>query len=141
MRWHAWSVLAVTAAFAGCTTFDSDETLIIPDGTLNISKSWQWSFEGIAAGAALFFIIDPLAPNWQIQQSQIDADHYRIAMRKKRFTTGGDGEAAQIFFRRAAQLTREAGAASYRVIDYSEGVESNVPIAQRVANGVVEVVR
>ena len=141
MRRHAGLVLAVTLAVAGCTTVDSDKTLLIPDGTLNISKSVQWSYEGIAAAVLLYFIIDPLAPNWQIAQSQIDADRYLIAMRKKRFTTGGDGEAAQLFFRRAAQVTRESGAAGYRVLEFSEGVESSVPIAQRVANGVIEVIR
>ena len=62
-------------------------------------------------------------------------------MKKKRFTTGGDGEAAQVFYRRAAQIVREQGGARYRVVEFSEGVESSVPIAQRVAQGVVEVVR
>ena len=141
MRSHSWSAFAVWALCAGCTHYDNPESLLIPDATLNISKSLQVPVEGIVAGALLYFIIDPLAPNWQIEQSQIDADRFRIAMRKKRFTTGGDGEAGQIFLRRASQLTREAGAVSYRIVEYSEGVESSVPVAQRVAHGVVEVNR
>jgi hypothetical protein len=45
------------------------------------------------------------------------------------------------FNRRAEQLTRENGAARFRIIEFTEGVDSGMPIAQRVAQGVVEIVR
>ena len=137
-------VLGLTVAAAGgcSTTGDiNPSSYIIPNQALNISKTMSIPAESIAAGALLFLIIDPLAPNWQIEQSWIDVDRYRIALTKKRFTTGGDGEAAQAFYRRAAELARQGGATRYRVLEYTEGIESTVPIARRVAQGVVEIVR
>jgi hypothetical protein len=46
-----------------------------------------------------------------------------------------------VFQRRAAQIARDSGAAGYRVVEFSEGVESHVLIARRVARGVVEIPR
>jgi hypothetical protein len=142
---HRLGGLAACAAAlcAGCTGVPgvSSANVIIPPETLNISKSLSIPLEGIAAGVALYLIVDPLAPNWQIEQTELAAGRYAIALTKKRFTTGGDGEAVQVFYRRAAALAREQGAAHYRVLAYSEGIESTVPIAQRVARGIVEVVR
>lgn len=109
--------------------------MIIPNDAFSISRSLSVPLESVAAGALLYVIVDPLAPNWQIEETRLDAGRYLIALKKKRFTTGGDGEAAQVFYRRAAQLVREQGAGRYRVVEFTEGVESNVLIAQRVAQG------
>jgi hypothetical protein len=135
--------LCAAALCSACTGIDgvSSRGVIIPPEAINVSKSLSIPLEGIAAAAALYVIVDPLAPNWQIEETPLATDRYRIAMKKKRFTTGGDGEAAQVFYRRAAQIVREQGGARYRVVEFSEGIESSVPIAQRVAQGVVEVVR
>jgi hypothetical protein len=135
--------LCAAVLCGGCTGIDgvSSRSVIIPPEVINVSKSLSIPLEGVAAAAALYMIVDPLAPNWQIEETPLATDRYRIAMKKKRFTTGGDGEAAQVFYRRAAQIVREQGGARYRVVEFSEGVESSVPIAQRVAQGVVEVVR
>jgi hypothetical protein len=65
----------------------------------------------------------------------------RISLRKKRFTSGGDGEAAQLFARRAEKLARDGGYAVYTVLEYNEGIESTLPVAQRVAQGVIELKR
>ena len=133
------------AALAGaaCSGIDgtSSQNILVPNETLNLSRSVSIPFESIAAGAILFVVIDPLAPNWKIEQAQLGANRYLIAMKKKRFTTGGDGEAGQIFNRRAAQLARDNGAEGYRIVEYTEGIESMVPVAQRVAQGVVEFTR
>ena len=131
------------AVACGCssTNNDRDGSFLIPDRTLNISKSLTIPAEGIVAGALIYLVVDPLAPNWQIEQSQLDADRFRIALTKKRFTTGGDGEAAPVFYRRAEQIARANGGVRYRVLEFSEGIESTVPIARRVAQGVIEVVR
>jgi hypothetical protein len=139
MRWT--SCLAAALA-CGCSTGDdSKNNFLIPDRTLNISQSLMIPAEGIVAGAIIYLIVDPLAPNWQIEQSQLDGDRYRIALTKKRFTTGGDGEAAPVFYRRAEQIARANGGAKYRVLEFTEGIESTVPIARRVAQGIIEVVR
>ena len=134
---------ALPMLVAGCTGMDGvrSSNMIIPPDAISLSRSLSLPLESIAAGAALYVIIDPLAPNWQIEEMRLNESRYRIAMRKKRFTTGGDGEAMPAFNRRAEQLVRDNGAAKYRIVEFSEGVDSAVPIAQRVAQGVVEIVR
>jgi hypothetical protein len=130
----------VLAAAAGCTTTGSSETpsYLIPDKTLNISPSLTPTVEGLLAGAIVFIVLDPLAPNWKIEQSQVAPALFELALTKKRFTTGGDGEAWQVFQRRAAQIARDKGSAGYRILEFSEGVESETLIARRVARGMVE---
>lgn len=127
----------------GCSTIEgtSSKGLIIPNQTLNISSALQIPLESIAAGALLFVIIDPLAPNWHIEQMRTGENRYRIALRKKRFTTGGDGEVMPAFYRRAEQIAFELGSRHYRIVEFTEGIDSAVPIAQRVAQGVVEIIR
>ena len=140
-RLSAWCL--AFALVGGCSTLDPEDTTnyLIPNKTLDISRSVSIPAESIVAGVLVFMIIDPLAPNWRIEQTQLDATRYRIALRKKRFTTGGDGEATQVFYRQAEHIARGAGSSAYRVLEFSEGVDSVVPIAQRVAIGVVEVIR
>jgi len=136
----ALAALVLTGA-AGCTTTGSGETpnYLVPDKTINISPSLTPTVEGLVAGAIVFIVLDPLAPNWKIEQSQLAPALYEVALTKKRFTTGGDGEAWQVFQRRAAQIALDKGAAGYRVVEFSEGVESETLIARRVARGVVEI--
>jgi hypothetical protein len=85
--------------------------------------------------------VDPLAPNWHVVQYDLGNGRYAISMTKRRLTTGGDGESPQIFRRRVDQIQREQGFAAYEVIEFSEGIESNLPIAQRVSRGIVQFVR
>jgi hypothetical protein len=134
---------AALLLLAGCTGIEgvSGRNLIIPPDALPLTRSLTIPVESIAAAAVLYVVIDPLAPNWQIEQMQLSDSQYRIALRKKRFTTGGDGEAMPAFYRRAEQLVRDRGGARYRIVEFSEGVDSAVPIAQRVAQGVVEILR
>lgn len=143
IKWPRWLAPAFAVLAAACSEMPgmSSSNLLIPNETLNISKSLSIPLEGIALGVVLYLIVDPLAPNWKIEQATLDANRFLISLKKKRFTTGGDGEAGQIFNRRAAQIARDNGAGNYRIVEYTEGIESNVPIAQRVAQGVVEIVR
>jgi hypothetical protein len=62
-------------------------------------------------------------------------------MRAKSFRTGGDGESRLILRRRAQQLQRERGFLDYRILDYSEGVESSTPFTHRYAEGVIQMVQ
>ena len=111
---------------------------LIPNKALQVSSGLSLSMENIALIALVDWAVDPLAPNWQLAQTPLGTDRVRISLRKKRFTTGGDGEAAQLFARRAEKLKSEGGYAAYAVLEYTEGIESAVPIAQRVAQGVIE---
>lgn len=94
-----------------------------------------------AAAVAAYAIYDPLAPNWTIEERILDAQTYRLSMRAKSFRTGGDGESGLILKRRASQLQRERGFPAYRILDYSEGIESSTPFTHRFAEGVIELVR
>lgn len=138
--------LLLLSGLAGCGSFMSNGNLgtdssgstirpLIPNETVVLSKSLTIPAEALALGAAIFFVVD----NWQIEETRISDNRFRIALRKKRFTTGGDGEATQIFYRRAERIVRENGYAGYTVLEFGEGVESTVPTAQRVAQGVIQV--
>ena len=129
------------ALLGACQSIDGPSPVLIPNEELVVSRSVQIPADIIALGIGLYLVIDPLAPNWRVEQRDLGNGRYAIAMTKKRFTTGGDGESPQIFRRRVDQLQREHGFASYEVIEFSEGIESNVLIAQRVSRGVVQFVR
>ena len=90
--------------------------------------------------ALLYVIYDPLAPNWSIKERPLNADTYHLFLRAKSYRTGGDGEAMQIVRRRAQQLQHEKGYGSYRILDYSEGVESSTPLTHRVSEGTIQLV-
>lgn len=95
------------------------------------------SLQGAAAGA-LMFVVDPLAPNWRIETRSLGGGRYGIALKMKHFATGGDGEAHQVFLREAGRIAEERGGKEYRIAEFSEGIESTVPLARRVARGVIE---
>ena len=114
---------------------------LIPSQTLQLTPRISLGAENLLLGAALYWAVDPLAPNWQLQEASLGPDRVHIALRKKRFTSGGDGEGAQMFARRAGQLARDGGYAGYSVMEYTEGIESALPLAQRVAQGVIRLNR
>ena len=90
--------------------------------------------------ALLYIVYDPLAPNWTVQERQVEQDTFHLEMRAKSFRTGGDGEAYQILKRRAALLQREQGFSAYKVLSYSEGIESSTPLTHRVAEGTYQLI-
>lgn len=141
--WGRGAAGALAAALvAGCATVDDHpKPVLIPNQELNLSKSIQIPLESLVAGAAIFFIVDPLAPNWEVKEQRVAADLFRLTLRKKRFTTGGDGEAIQVFQRRAEQLMREHGYSAFRVLQFTEGIESTLPIAQRVSQGTIQLAK
>lgn len=86
-------------------------------------------------------LIDPFALNWRVEQHDLGNGRYAIAMTKNLLTTGGDGESARMFRKRADEIQRELGYSSFEVIEFSEGIESNVLIGQRVSRGIVQFAR
>jgi hypothetical protein len=130
---------AVVFAVSGCSSIDdSKPTTLIPARSLNISPSLTIPAETLAAGSLLYFIIDPLAPNWKVQIEPIGQQRYRIAMTMKRFFTGGEGEVGPLLRRTAEKLCQERRCTAYAVLEQSEGIESRVTLAQRVAQAVIE---
>ena len=124
----------------------SAETLAVGGGLLVVglpSSAIGLSGEVFSkTNAALLYIIyDPLAPNWTIKESPIDAENYHLSLRAKHFRIGGDGEAMQVFKRRALQLQREKGYSGYRLLGYTEGIESSTPFTYRVSEGTIQLVK
>jgi hypothetical protein len=100
----------------------------------------MWSKEYIYAGLVAYALVDPLAPNWQIQASGAGDDRVRLDMWMKRLASGGEGEARQIFMRNARQLAADGGYAGFDVLWYEEGIDSIRPWARRVAQGEIRLV-
>ena len=117
---------------------------IIPDASIQVSEGYTITMEDLVySGAAVYLaylVIDPLAPNWEIKETKLGEEEYRLSLRMKRFHTGGDGEARVVFNRRAEALAREGGYASYDILAYNEGIDSGL-IAQRVSEGTVRLMR
>ncbi|BBN90386.1 hypothetical protein [Azospira sp. I09] len=143
--------IAVVLALGACTSLRSldgnypNNGPLLPQGNLQLTSTISYSLEKlVVAGAGawlLYQIYDPLAPNWQIVEAKVSENVYVFDLKMKRFHTGGSGEAMMVIKRRAEQLRRENGFASYRVVDYVEGIESSTPVAQRYAQGLVQMAR
>jgi hypothetical protein len=118
----AQRIIACTslALLSACTSIDGSGPVLIPNETVALI---------------------PLGPNWWVEQRDLGTGRYSIALRKKRYSIGGDGESRQAFQRRIEDILREQGFTAYEVLEYSEGVDSTLPIAQRVAHGVVQFLR
>jgi hypothetical protein len=141
-------VVVLMAGLAGCGTLSSSKPLgqdpsgdgikaVVPNKALNVSHSVQIPLEGLLVGAAVYWYVDPLAPNWQVEETRLSPDRYRIALRRKPITNGGDGEADAVFRRRAEQLVRDQRKSEFVILEFSTGIESTLPFSQRVATGVV----
>src|SRR5690606_28786345 len=105
---HKASVLGIAAALlAGCSSTDGPKPVLIPNKELQISRSLAIPAEGIVLATIVYYVVDPLAPNWRIEQHDLGGHRYAFTLRKKRFAAGGDGEASQVFQRRVDALARE----------------------------------
>jgi opacity protein-like surface antigen len=141
-------LLALTMAacliLAGCSSTGGGSPLI-PNKTLQLTATTSVSLASLAAaavvGAAAYVVYDPLAPNWEIEESKLNEETYRLSLKMKRFHTGGAGESLQIFKRRAVQLQFEQGYGGYQILEYTEGIDSQTIGARRVGEGVVRMVQ
>lgn len=152
MRVPGLFVCLLAALTAGCTSMMSHNApatgpggesvkTLIPNRTLQLGRTVGLSAENALLGAALYWAVDPLAPNWAVSQQTLSDDRVRIALKRKRFASGGEGEAVQLFARHAERLARERGYSGYSILEYTEGIESTLPLAQRVAQGTVLLAR
>jgi len=94
----------------------------------------------VLAGLA-YIIIDPQSPNWHIEETRLTEDTFYLRATMKRRNKGGEGEAPRLFRRRAEQLQRDLGFSGYRLLDYSEGIESRFTGAERFSEGRIQLVR
>lgn len=132
------SCVAVCALAAGCGS-----TPIVPDETVAVTSTMTYTAADVvmvvAAIGIAYLVIDPLAPNWEIHETKLSDTRYRIDMRKKRITTGGDGESIDLFHRQAEQIASQLKAPGYTIMSWNEGVESVFPIARRWSRGEIEI--
>lgn len=133
---------------AGCTTtpkVTGTAGPFIPNQSIQLTADTAISLTQIAnatiIGAAIHFFYDPLAPNWEIEETKLSEDTYHYALKMKRYHTGGAGESMQIVRRRAGQLLLEQGFASYQLTAFSEGIDSQTMGARRVAEGTIKLVQ
>lgn len=138
------ALLAATLV-AACSSLDrslpSATSSVIPDTKLRLTPGYTTTPEKLIyfAGAAYlaYVVLDPMAPNWTIEEAQLSEDTYYLGMKKMRTRPGGEGEARMVFRRRAEQLARAGGYAGYDIVSYSEGIQSEL-VAQRIGEGVIQ---
>jgi hypothetical protein len=140
-------VLAV-AAVSGCTGYSSRLSgdiprtgSLIPNTSFQITQALAIPLEKIVFwggyASAAYLILDPFAPNWDIEEAPLPKNQYHFALKMKRFYAGGAGEARVILHRRAKDLVQYGGFDGYELLEYSESLESSVLGSQRVAQGVI----
>jgi hypothetical protein len=133
------SVIALLSALA---TLQGCSALRLPDNPVMLTTDYQPAVESLvvaaAIGAVAYYVIDPMAPNWEVKTAQLDTNRIEISLRRKRFATGGDGEAMELLRRHAGELASRSGADGYVLESYTEGIDSVTLGARRVARGVVQ---
>lgn len=131
----AFTVL-LAAIVAGCGSKP-----LIPDKNITLSAGFHPPVEAVVftvlAGVAAYYVIEPTAPNWEVKAERMDATRVTISLRKKRFSTGGDGEARALFQRKAREIADGNGFEGFSVLSFEEGVDSETTVARRVSRGVV----
>lgn len=140
----ALALVAASVALAGCNSYGTSAAApLIPTKEifLTSSTSLPLSTVVLAAAVAVYLVYDPLAPNWEIEESRLNGDTYRFSMKMKRYHTGGAGESIQILKRRASQLQHEQGFGNYQILEYTEGIDSQTIGARRMAEGVIKLVQ
>jgi hypothetical protein len=138
------AIVIASLLLAACSSLD--RTLpstgsVIPNTRLQLTPGYATTAEKLIyfAGAAYiaYLVLDPMAPNWTIDEAKLSDDTYYLGMKKLRTRAGGEGEARMVFNRRAEQLARAGGYAGYEIVSYSEGIQSDL-IAQRIGEGVIQ---
>ena len=117
---------------ASQTTQADEPWPAVIQASLERLQSWQ------DYGAELGQRLDPQQANWEVEEVPLSGQRVELRLRMKRFHTGGAGEAGQAFNQRARALVLYGGYSGYRTLEYSEGIESLVGGARRVASGVIE---
>jgi hypothetical protein len=137
-------VVIASLLLAACSSLDRtlpSSGSVIPNTKLQLTPGYATTAEKLIyfAGAAYiaYLVLDPMAPNWTIDEAKLSDDTYYLGMKKLRTRAGGEGEARMVFNRRAEQLARAGGYAGYEIVSYSEGIQSDL-IAQRVGEGVIQ---
>ena len=118
---------------------------IIPSTTVRLSDAVTMPLDKLifygAYAATAYLVLDPLSPNWEIEEAAFPENYYHFNLKMKRYYAGGAGEARVTFNSRAKELMRRGGFDGYTIIEYNEGLDSSVIGSQRVAQGVIQLTR
>lgn len=134
-------VFAATSLLAGCASSPDSETFtgggvaktVVNAVSYPLEKTIYWG----AWAALAYVVLDPLSPNWEIQEARFPENYMHLSLTMKRYYAGGAGEARAVFHRRAKEMMRASGFTGYEVVEYAEGMESSMLGSQRTAEGVV----
>jgi hypothetical protein len=88
-----------------------------------------------ALGAGAYYLYKD---NWTLEEIQAGNDKFHITLKKNMMRQDGDSEAGMLFKRRAGEIVAELGYDGYRIMEYSEGIESTALGSQRVARGAIQ---
>ncbi len=137
------ALAVLTSLLGACSTIGEPphDWLLLPTAAVVALDSGYLKIPALAAGVAVYALVDPLAPNWTLQEARLGDERYRLALRMKALHSGGDGEARQVFSRWAAQLASQPGFAGYDVTAWEEGIDSTRPFSRRVALGEIRLRR
>lgn len=138
-------LVAASLVLTGCSSAGGTASPLIPAKSIQLTATTSVSLSTLATAAvvaaAIYIVYDPLAPNWEIEESRLNEDTYRFSLKMKRYHTGGAGESIQILKRRASQLQYAQGFSGYQILEYTEGIESQTIGARRMADGVIKLVQ
>ncbi len=138
-------LLLALALLGGCSSATKTATPLLGNNALQLTATRAIPMFDIASAAiailAIQLIFDPLAPNWEIEETRVSEDTYRYSLKMKRYHTGGAGESMQVLKRRISQVQQELGYGGYQLMEYSEGIESQTLGARRYAEGTVKLVQ
>ena len=138
-------MLVAAVAITGCSSTGSTASPLIPAKSIQLTAQTSVSLANLATAAvvvaAIYFVYDPLAPNWEIEESRLNDDTYRFSLKMKRYHTGGAGESIQILKRRASKIQYEQGFSGYQILEYTEGIESQTIGACRMVEGTIKLVQ
>jgi hypothetical protein len=114
-----WPVLALALTLGACGSLAESPTA---------HKLASWS-------------LNPLSANWQVDETAMGDDRIHLTLQMKRFHAGGAGEARMVFHQRARELARLNDCDDYRVVEYSESLNSSMFASQRTAEGIILLTR
>ena len=138
-------MMVAAVSITGCSSTGSTASPLIPAKSIQLTTTTSVSLSTLATAAvvvaAIYFVYDPLAPNWEIEESRLNDDTYRFSLKIKRYHTGGAGESIQILKRRASKIQYEQGFSGYQILEYTEGIESQTIGARRMAEGTIKLVQ
>ena len=138
-------MMVAAVSITGCSSTGSTASPLIPAKSIQLTTTTSVSLSTLATAAvvvaAIYFVYDPLAPNWEIEESRLNDDTYRFSLKMKRYHTGGAGESIQILKRRASKIQYEQGFSGYQILEYTEGIESQTIGARRMAEGTIKLVQ